>query len=200
LDLEGRFLDCHSPNSALLSQSPERLVGRLMSEVMPPDVAAVGLSALQAAYAHGTSSGKQYELILPQGRCWFELSVARKEAELRIAREIGRAERTGQKMAVLFMDLDGFKGINDTLGHGAGDTILHTAADRFRLELRPADMVSRASPGGLEIAFTRLGGDEFTALILDLAVSLLKHADMAVYRAKRAGRDQACLYGALPAF
>jgi len=78
LDLEGRFLDCHSPNSALLSQSPERLVGRLLSEVMPPDVAAVGLSALQAAYAHGTSFGKQYELALPHGLRWFELSVARK--------------------------------------------------------------------------------------------------------------------------
>ncbi|WP_310460736.1 diguanylate cyclase domain-containing protein [Sphaerotilus sp.] len=286
LDHEGRFIECHSPSSDLLMLPPERFVGRLLTEVLPAAAAAVSLSALQVALEQGTSFGKQYELTLPQGRCWFELSVARKaltagqtprvialarditarkEAELRVARaayfdsltglpnrpsfmervsrEIGRAERTGQKMAVLFMDLDGFKGVNDTLGHGAGDTILQTAADRFRLELRPADMVSRASPGGLEIEFARLGGDEFTALLLDItgpedalvvacrigqvmrqpfqlddravslstsigialypddgreAVQLLKNADMAMYRAKRAGRDQACLYGVLP--
>lgn len=286
LDHEGRFIECHSPPSALLMHPPESFVGRLLTAVLPADAAAVALSALQVALDRGTCFGKQYELVMPQGRFWFELSVARKatvpgetprvialarditarkEAELRIARaayfdsltglpnrpsfmervgrEIGRAERTGQKMAVLFMDLDGFKAVNDTLGHGAGDTILQTAADRFRLELRPADMVSRASPDGLEIEFARLGGDEFTALILDIAgaedalvvarrigqvmrhpfqledravslstsigialypddgrdaVSLLKHADMAMYRAKRAGRDQACLYGALP--
>jgi diguanylate cyclase (GGDEF)-like protein/PAS domain S-box-containing protein len=286
LDHEGRFIECHSPSSELLILPPERFVGRLLTEVLPAAAAAVSLSALQVALEQGTSFGKQYELTLPQGRCWFELSVARKaltagqtprvialarditarkEAELRIARaayfdsltglpnrpsfmervgrEISRAERTLQKMAVLFMDLDGFKVVNDTLGHGAGDVILQTAADRFRLELRPTDMVSRASPGGLEIEFARLGGDEFTALILDIsgpedalavarrigqvmrqpfplddravslstsigialypddgrdATLLLKHADMAMYRAKRAGRDQACLFGAEP--
>jgi len=162
----------------------------------------------------------------------------------RISREIGRADHARHKLAVLFLDLDGFKTINDTLGHSVGDLILQAAADRFRLAVwRPADMVSRASPDGLEVEFARLGGDEFTALILDIdgpddalvvahrigqvmrqpfliegraitlttsigialypdnghdAATLLRHADMAMYQAKRAGRDSACLYGSMP--
>ncbi|MFI5782242.1 diguanylate cyclase domain-containing protein [Nocardia sp. NPDC051570] len=54
---------------------------------------------------------------------------------------------------VLFIDLDGFKGINDTLGHAVGDTVLQIVAQRLQRGLRPADVVGR------------IGGDEFLALL-----------------------------------
>ena len=49
----------------------------------------------------------------------------------------------GPGLPILFMDLDGFKGINDTMGHNTGDLILQWAADRLQQGIRPYDMVSR---------------------------------------------------------
>ena len=89
----------------------------------------------------------------------------------RLDREIGRARRGGQQLGVMFMDLDGFKHVNDTLGHDAGDLILQAAADRLRQGVRASDVVSRSVEGGVgaSIDLARLGGDEFTALMFDLA-------------------------------
>lgn len=69
---------------------------------------------------------------------------------------IETARRNGRKLAVLFIDLDRFKNINDTLGHEAGDLLLAEMAGRFRQCLRASDVVGR------------LGGDEFVILIQDL--------------------------------
>ncbi|WP_194724020.1 bifunctional diguanylate cyclase/phosphodiesterase [Noviherbaspirillum malthae] len=66
---------------------------------------------------------------------------------------IGKAARGGKKLAILFIDLDGFKGVNDTLGHAAGDEVLRNAALRLRDAVRPHDKV------------IRLGGDEFVVVI-----------------------------------
>ncbi len=87
----------------------------------------------------------------------------------RLGREIEVAERGKGRLAILFMDLDGFKGINDTMGHNAGDLILQWVSDRLQKSIRPYDMVSRlpADESGVELA--RLGGDEFTALIPRIA-------------------------------
>lgn len=86
----------------------------------------------------------------------------------RLAREVKRARMGGYRLGVLFLDLDGFKNVNDTLGHKTGDMILQWAADRLRGAIRPTDIASRPGEGddGLELA--RLGGDEFTALVLDI--------------------------------
>lgn len=66
------------------------------------------------------------------------------------------ASRRERKTAVVFIDLDGFKFINDTLGHDAGDHVLVTIAERLPLSLRRVDTLAR------------LGGDEFTLLLPDI--------------------------------
>jgi predicted signal transduction protein with EAL and GGDEF domain len=89
-------------------------------------------------------------------------------------RELGRALRRARhsssyRFAVLFVDLDGFKVVNDSLGHGAGDELLAQIALRLTESLRKRDTVARAPDphldpsGGPTVA--RIGGDEFTILL-----------------------------------
>ena len=75
----------------------------------------------------------------------------------RLSRAIVRARRQGTCVALLFLDLDRFKDINDTLGHAAGDRILRIAAQRLQQSAGEAHTVAR------------IGGDEFTVLLEDLA-------------------------------
>ena len=86
----------------------------------------------------------------------------------RLEGEIKRAQFTGNKLAVLFLDLDGFKSINDTMGHNTGDTILQWAAERLQSSTRPSDFVSRNNAEQPEVKLARLGGDEFTVVIPNL--------------------------------
>jgi diguanylate cyclase (GGDEF)-like protein len=74
----------------------------------------------------------------------------------RVRDELRRRARTGSDVAIVYADLDGFKEINDTWGHAAGDLLLTTLADRLRECVRPGDIVAR------------LGGDEFAICCPDL--------------------------------
>ena len=140
----------------------------------------------------------------------------------RLQQEVKRAKRSHHQAAVLFIDLDRFKIINDTLGHDIGDKVLQMTAERLVNNLRASDTVAR------------LGGDEFAILLPEIAATdevamiaekllhdltkpmhladrelfisasigisvypddsddpriLVKHADMAMYRAKSLGRN-----------
>lgn len=76
--------------------------------------------------------------------------------EERLAQEISHAERVGEYLTVLFLDLDRFKNVNDSLGHAYGDVVLKQVSSRLSKELREGDIVAR------------LGGDEFVILLHNL--------------------------------
>jgi diguanylate cyclase (GGDEF)-like protein/PAS domain S-box-containing protein len=75
------------------------------------------------------------------------------------------ARRHGTKLAVLFLDLDRFKRINDTLGHAKGDHLLEIFAERLAHCVRSSDTIARGERPGDRSTVARLGGDEFTILI-----------------------------------
>ncbi len=142
---------------------------------------------------------------------------------------IEKAQRHERQCAVVFLDLDRFKIVNDSLGHAAGDQLLKEVAERLRQSARKSDLIAR------------LGGDEFVLLIEDVvdssvvasvakkvlssllipvrigkhecrvtgsigiatypvdatdAATLMKHADMAMYRAKEEGKNNYQFYSA----
>ncbi|MBX3209024.1 MAG: EAL domain-containing protein [Labilithrix sp.] len=88
-----------------------------------------------------------------------------------LARVLGNAERDGKNLAILALDLDLFKRVNDTLGHAAGDALLREVAARVTSCIREGDMVASAGGNALERALTsdsvaaRLGGDEFVVVL-----------------------------------
>ncbi len=131
---------------------------------------------------------------------------------------VARSERSGALLAIIFLDLDGFKLINDTLGHASGDKLLGETGKRLAATVRKGDTVAR------------IGGDEFVILCEnithpeavktvaekivasfrapfiitslgaalyptdgDSAEELLQNADIAMYRAKEQGRNQGVL-------
>lgn len=71
-----------------------------------------------------------------------------------VQQQLAQAHRNGGNVSILFVDLDGFKGINDAHGHAVGDALLQQAAQRLLLEVRGGDLVAR------------LGGDEFAVALV----------------------------------
>lgn len=137
----------------------------------------------------------------------------------RLSQELERNRRYARPMAVLYLDLDDFKAVNDSHGHQTGDAVLRLVADAMRASVRQADVVGR------------LGGDEFAVLMPETDAALadaaaarlanglrsvfrgtpsvtasigvvscvgseastdevLRRADQAMYEAKRAGKDR----------
>lgn len=92
----------------------------------------------------------------------------------RIAQAIARASRKTSLIAVLFLDLDGFKNVNDWLGHSAGDDLLRSVAKRLQGCIRAQDTVSRQ------------GGDEFVVLLQDV-----QYAEFAAVMANRIQKELA---------
>ena len=141
----------------------------------------------------------------------------------RLRQSLSRSKRSSQKIAVMFMDLDGFKQVNDEFGHGVGDELLQQVSKRVTEVLRESDTLAR------------IGGDEFTIIINDIdradsieaiankillatkqdyilhdkqfnvsasigislfpddsddVNTLVKHADIAMYKAKNEGKNR----------
>jgi diguanylate cyclase (GGDEF)-like protein len=140
--------------------------------------------------------------------------------ESRLAHELSRSERTGDIVAVFAVDLDGFKAINDRLGHAGGDRALKHAAKLLSRCVRSDDLVARiggdefaiiqvapAQPAAAEALISRIfkeassGANEEAAIQMSIGVALSEQkqtgeelhelADLALYRAKADGRNTA---------
>lgn len=85
----------------------------------------------------------------------------------RLGVEIDAARRYQRSLALLYVDLDNFKRINDTLGHSVGDELLTVTAERLRQAVRSSDEVGRALIAAPDHV-CRLGGDEFTVLLTEV--------------------------------
>lgn len=86
----------------------------------------------------------------------------------RLTQALAHAGRYHSTLAVLFLDLDRFKVINDTLGHNVGDLLLKQVAGRLSDSVRHSDSVSRSVDKEENHSLARLGGDEFTVLLTNL--------------------------------
>ena len=116
------------------------------------------------------SERKQFEMQLTHQAFHDELTGLANRALFtdRVAHALARRERDNTTLAVLLLDLDDFKTVNDGLGHAAGDSMLRAVAERLSQLVRPGDTTAR------------LGGDEFAMLLVDLP-----HEPAAVHAVER---------------
>jgi diguanylate cyclase (GGDEF)-like protein len=132
-------------------------VGLLASDepaVRPLYVGGVlALTATMAAWQSQTLERARRELATASRTDHLTGSLNRRGFHERVEAELARAERADDHLALVLVDLDGFKNVNDRDGHAAGDELLCWVVERLRLALRPSD------------AAGRLGGDEFALLL-----------------------------------
>jgi diguanylate cyclase (GGDEF)-like protein len=96
----------------------------------------------------------------------------REQVHNRLRSALATAHERGTMLAVMYIDLDNFKRINDTLGHSVGDEVLVTTAERLRAALRRgSDGTGEGSPADRPGDLGRLGGDEFLAVLPDIGSS-----------------------------
>ncbi len=147
--------------------------------------------------------------------------------EAHLEEALRRAKRHGERLGLMFVDLDHFKTINDSLGHAAGDELLQTVAVRLKSCLRESDLVARRGGDEFTIMLDRLGAIQDAAHIAEKFITelarpitlagqvlsitasigiccypddgldakvLIRNADMAMYLAKKQGRNQYQLY------
>lgn len=134
--------------------APEVLVGLSQSIVKQAGMyellaAELRIAELEKALAEARDAACTDPLTGALNRRGFELACAREQA---------RAQRDGKQLALALIDLDDFKGLNDTLGHQVGDRVLVRLVELLHRSLRPSDVLCR------------FGGEEFVLMLPDTAV------------------------------
>ena len=139
-DLEDKELE-HANNLASLRDVNERLVITAVHSQMLTEEVQLAKDQMGHMAQHDFLTGLPNRILL----------------EERLIQALALAKRHGTKLAILFVDLDRFKTINDSLGHAVGDRLLKSVAQRLTSAIRSSDTVSRQ------------GGDEFVALLSEVA-------------------------------
>ncbi|MEN8180105.1 MAG: EAL domain-containing protein [Pseudomonadota bacterium] len=206
---QGVYLDILGGPEELLAKNREQLLGRKLTEILPPESANPIMETLQKTLTTGQPQRLEYSLQVPAGKIHFEGNTTklnredgaaviwqarditrrkraeedinrlakydtltglpnRRQLEHRLEQALARCQRNDNHGALLFIDLDHFKNVNDSLGHLHGDQLLIRIADRFRKLIRTEDIAAR------------FGGDEFVLLLEDLGQDLVvasQHAE-----------------------
>ncbi len=92
----------------------------------------------------------------------------RQQFQVALERELAQSMNSECKLALLFIDLDGFKAVNDSYGHSVGDLLLVQVAQRLMNAVRASDLVAIRSEDDSDACLARLGGDEFTVILGEL--------------------------------
>ncbi|MDC6170512.1 bifunctional diguanylate cyclase/phosphodiesterase [Paucibacter sp. XJ19-41] len=156
--------------SRYLAGGPARVIGqgrdvdgrRKSGEVFPMSLAVSRIErrgqTLFIGLARDISDRKRAEAAIERLAFYDPLTTLPNRRLLldRLAQSLAASQRSGRHGAVLFIDIDNFKSLNDTLGHGMGDRLLKSMAQRLQAALRAQDSVAR------------WGGDEFVVLLQDL--------------------------------
>ena len=168
-------VDRGDADGALLPTMPDATVQRAASVALRRSGQTVGLLAIGRRSREGFTHGEQrflrslahlvsavLERAAAHERLWLQAhtdtltGLANRELlTVRAAEAIARARETGGSVALLLADLDGFKLVNDSMGHREGDNLLRSVAARLARGVRPTDLVAR------------VGGDEFAVLCHD---------------------------------
>ncbi|EME68842.1 diguanylate cyclase/phosphodiesterase with PAS/PAC sensor(s) [Paramagnetospirillum caucaseum] len=151
----------------------------------------------------------------------------RHSLEVRLDQCLAEARRHSGRLAVMFLDLDRFKGVNDSLGHAVGDDLLKEVSRRLQASVRESDVVARLGGDEFVVVLTDIAGAQDAGVVADKIISvvaqpvqagehhlrtstsvgialfpddgqdritLMKRADIAMYRAKAAGRGRHQFY------
>jgi diguanylate cyclase (GGDEF)-like protein len=236
-DYTFEFTDEQGATIARLAWTPKRPGAEIVQSVVPFIAVALAGFALLAALIYGymrrsaaaIAAGERRlrHLALHDPLCGLP---NRNYFSERLEQVIADVQRSATSAAVLYIDLDHFKDVNDTLGHPVGDELIRNVTLRLSGTLRPEDLVAR------------LGGDEFAVIMTTatdtdslqhiagriiatiaapyaigghnivigasigiavierrshmVAADVMRHADMALYRAKNEGRNRACIFDA----
>jgi diguanylate cyclase (GGDEF)-like protein len=149
-----------------------------LQDPLPGDVGCALQDAVTTLYESMQTNEMQKELLEQRATHDALTGMLNRGAALdALQRDLDRALRGEEALQLLFIDIDGLKGINDSYGHGAGDLVLRAIARAFELTTRSSDVVARI--GGDEFLVARLGEGD-SAAVLQLANRILRQLSTTV--------------------
>jgi len=205
LNDQGCFIDYQAGDDSRLLFSPERFLGKKLSEVMPRQVAEKAMASITRVIKTGAAQQMEYDLELKGAQHFFELRMShladdkvlaisrdittRKQAEAqltwqathdsltglpnrvlfydRLNSTLSESRRYHHRFALLYIDIDGFKPVNDSLGHAAGDQLLIELARRLQKCVRSSDTVARLAGDEFAIIIRHCEGEEVATKLAD---------------------------------